>query len=141
VTIVSHLCAVWAIVQNFVMCYGPQCRILLCAMGHSEEFCSVLWATAQNFFFYEPWSTAHNFLKRYGPWCRIVDHSGESHELHSKACRNLSGNSQAKKLYIYFMHYPRPSPSMLKSLLNFNKSSLAQNEIWIGIFWQGQSLF
>ncbi len=29
---------------------------------------------------------------------------------------------------------------MLKFLLTFNKSSLAQNEIWIGIFWQGQSL-
>jgi hypothetical protein len=38
VTIVSHPCAVWAIVQN-----------LLCAMGHSAEFCYVLWATVKKF--------------------------------------------------------------------------------------------
>jgi hypothetical protein len=39
--------ALWAIALNLVMAYGPQRRILICAMGHSAGFCFALWTIAQ----------------------------------------------------------------------------------------------
>jgi hypothetical protein len=45
----------WAIVQDLVMCYGPQRRNLLCVMGCSTGFCHGLWAIVQD------------LVMRYGP--------------------------------------------------------------------------
>jgi hypothetical protein len=53
--------ALHAIAKNFIQCYGPQRRILLCAMGHSADSLSAM------------------------------GHSVQSHELHFKACLTLKG--------------------------------------------------
>jgi hypothetical protein len=39
--------ALWTKVQDLDIRYGPQRRILLCAMGHSAGFCSALWVISQ----------------------------------------------------------------------------------------------
>ncbi len=55
--------ALWAIVQDFVMRYEPQHRILLSAMDRAAGFCNVLWAIAQD------------LVKRFGP-CRQTNYHG-----------------------------------------------------------------
>jgi hypothetical protein len=38
--------SLWAIVQDLAMCYGPLCKIWLCAMGSNKGFGYAIWAIA-----------------------------------------------------------------------------------------------
>jgi hypothetical protein len=40
--------ALWAIIVNLILCYGPLRHIWLYATGHCGGFGYTLWATAQN---------------------------------------------------------------------------------------------
>jgi hypothetical protein len=98
-----------ATAQNLAQHCGPLRRISLSAVGHSTGSGSALWATVQN------------FVKGYGPRCRIIDHSTESQEFNEKFATTFKRNSKAN-VYIYIMHYPRPTPSMLEILPSLEKN-------------------
>ncbi len=57
--------ALWAIMQDFVMHYEPQHRILLYAMDRGAGFCYVLWAIAQD------------LVMRFGPYRQTNYHGSE----------------------------------------------------------------